>query len=59
MSNLQMILEMLEAPGRHFTEWDGAWTDEVAAALNQRVKEMLRKGTSDNDDENPQTLGDA
>ena len=35
---LETVIDILEAPGRHVTSWDGGWTDEVA----QDILELIR-----------------
>ena len=27
------VIDMMRAPGRHLTSWDGGWTDEVAEEM--------------------------
>ena len=38
----ELFIDMLEAPGRHVTEWDGGWTQEVIDAIIKEVRAQLK-----------------
>ena len=42
---IDIAIDMLEAPGRHVTSWDGAWTDQVAADIIVSLREERDKLT--------------
>jgi hypothetical protein len=40
----ETVHDMMSAPGRHVTEWDGGWTDEVAAAMCKSMVLFIESG---------------
>lgn len=46
---IELLRDLFAAPGRHITQWDGKWTDEVAAAALENIIESIGEPRKDGD----------